>query len=89
MRRITHPLTQLDNQESTQQQKEERSPERRVGTPGEKAIYLAEAMVVALKPLVQQGKGDSSLKCFNCGKSGRFKAQSKNNSDIYWFPEKL
>lgn len=30
----------------------------RVGTSEEKAIYLAEAMAVALKPLVQQGKSD-------------------------------
>lgn len=29
-----------------------------VGTSEEKAIYLAEAMAVALKPLVQQGKSD-------------------------------
>lgn len=47
----------------------------RIGTPEEEAIYLAEALVVALKPLVQQRKGDLSLKCFNCGKPGHFKAQ--------------
>lgn len=46
----------------------------RVGTPEEKATYLAKVMVVAAKPLVQQGKGNR-LKCFNWWKRGHFKAQ--------------
>ncbi|KAF4802535.1 hypothetical protein TURU_024876 [Turdus rufiventris] len=47
----------------------------RVGTTEGKTTHLAEAMAAALKPLVQQKRGNTSQKCFKCGFPGHLQVQ--------------
>lgn len=52
----------------------------RTGTAEEQANLMAEVFAAAIKPLVQQGRGDHALKCYSCRNLGHTKAPFRAGS---------